>query len=133
MWEGGDWASFNGVGSGGFYERDIYAAFYAGPYADLTRMKFIWDELREIDLKWAWLQETDWSEAMIQGTNFSGANLWGATGLGYAQGIPTFSHQTMLPDGFDAHSAGWNYVTPEPSAVLLALLGLCMLPRRRRR
>ena len=133
VWEGGDWANFNTFWTGGAYERDIYAAFYAGPYADLTRMKFIWDELREIDLKWAWLQETDWSEAMIQGTNFSGANLWGATGLGYAQGIPTFSHQTMLPDGFDAHSAGWNYVTPEPSAVLLALLGLCMLPRRRRR
>jgi len=39
----------------------------------------------------------------------------------------------FLAEGFDAQAAGWSYVTPEPSALLLALLGLGLLPWRRRR
>ena len=46
-----------------------------------------------------------------------------------------YSYPTIRPAGFDSGgiSASWYYATPEPTSVLLAMVGLLFWPRRVRR
>ncbi len=113
----------------------VYAAYYIGPGAVLTGLDLTLEELSEFSLFNANLQYTDLRSALIEETDFRGADFTGATNLQYAIGQAIYSHQTILPEYFNAHDAGWTYVTPEPGALLLALLGIIALGscRRRRR
>jgi hypothetical protein len=114
-------------------DTEIWAAFFVGPYAQVAGMNFGLFDFSGFQMMNANLQFTDLRSALIEGTDFRGADFTGATSLEYAIGQAIYSHLTILPEGFDAQAAGWNYVTPEPSAVLLALLGLALLPRRGRK
>jgi MYXO-CTERM domain-containing protein len=112
---------------------EIWAAYYIGRSAVLTGLDLSLMDLSDEPLFGADLRYTDLRSALIEGTDFRGADFTGATNLEYAIGQAIFSHQTILPEYFNAHDAGWSYVTPEPTALLLALFGLALLPRRRRR
>ena len=112
---------------------EIFAAYYIGRSAILTGLDLSLMDLSGEPLFGADLRYTDLRSALIEGTDFRGADFTGATNLEYAIGQAIFSHQTILPEYFNAHDAGWSYVTPEPTALLLALVGLALLPRRRRR
>jgi MYXO-CTERM domain-containing protein len=112
---------------------EIWAAFWGGSNAILTGLDLSLINLGGLQLTDADLRFTSLRSALIEGTDFRGADLTGATSLQYAIGQAIFSHETILPAYFNAYDAGWTYVTPEPSTLLLALFGLALLPRRRRR
>ena len=93
------------------------------------------------------LDETIIGGAQLHEANFSGADLSGAIfdhendaydAVGWELAIWTGAHfhylnQPLFPTGMIHTDHGIVVRTPEPSTLLLALLGLTLVPRRRRR
>jgi hypothetical protein len=122
------------IGSGDYdvesFEGEVYLSaslggMFAMAYSDLTSTLLGGVDLRNLDL-----QETVFEGNDLEGTLLAGANLTGASGLETTSGAAIYSNHTLLPQGFDPVAAGWSYVIPEPSALLLALVGLALAARR---
>jgi len=115
--------------------------------------------LSDAYLRWASLSYAVLNDAHLQGATLTGAALWGAnlTGADLSGSILTqaydYNHATWTdafyytdnePTWDSGMDAAWRTsagilalaptsAVPEPSTILLALLGLALLPRRRRR
>ncbi len=126
--------------------------------ADLTDATLTNAALDHADLTNATLYNADLTDAVLYYTDFSGADLTGADLTGANLGGSDFSNILYYDDATwtDAyywipHEPTWHsgmdtawrdsvgiverssLVSPEPSTLLLALFGLALLPRRRRR
>ncbi len=82
-------------------------------------------DLGNLDLSYTIFENND-----VTATNFAGTDLSGATGLQSTTGGAIYSYLTTLPENFNPQEAGWSYVTPEPSTLIVMLLGLVLCPWR---
>ena len=102
------------------------------PYADLTNA-----DLRYADLVWADLSGADLSGSDFTDTLYYGYATW-TDAYYYTDNEPTWDSGMDqawrdLVGIVERSSLGGGGAVPEPAAILLALLGLALLPRRRRR
>ena len=101
---------------------------------EMSTADFTNANLTDTDLHEAYITEADFSGATISGTDFVGINLyvdsvWTGATYDYRNAPEWASWQD---EAWQATS-GIVVQTPEPSTLLLALLGLALLPLRRRR
>ena len=95
--------------------------------------------LDNADLTGANLTNADLTWAGVRNANLSGldlSNLLAYVGANWSDAFYDYRNEPTWDSGMDAawrSSAGILRTTPEPAAILLALLGLALLPRRRRR
>ncbi|MEC7696808.1 MAG: pentapeptide repeat-containing protein [Planctomycetota bacterium] len=117
------------------FEKEVYVSSYLGgtfsmAYSNVSGSPLAGVDLGDLDLSHVTFDGND-----LTGTDFSGSDLSFATGLETTTGAAIYSYRTTLPAGFDPGgiSASWYYATPEPTSVLLAMVGLFFWPRRVRR
>ncbi len=99
----------------------------------LTGRDVSYEDFSAHGLRGAEMRLTNLEGVLLDDADLRGANLTGATGLEYAIGPAFFSHETIFPNSFNPHEAGWTFVTPEPSTLLLTMLGLLALSGHARR
>jgi len=123
----------------------IYNAYlgYANlGYADLGYANLEQADLTNADLHHASLENADFTEANLSGSNFSAVfyypNSTWTDAFYYAENEPIWG--TGMDEAWrssvgivEISSLGEGSPVPEPSTLLLALLGLALVPRRRRR
>jgi MYXO-CTERM domain-containing protein len=106
---------------------------------DLTNAYMYATNLDNADLTDANLTNADLTWAGVRNANLSGldlSNLLAYVGANWSDAFYDYRNEPTWDSGMDAawrDMFGIHRTTPEPSAILLALLGLALLPRRRRR
>ncbi len=112
------------------FAKEVYLSSYLGgafsmAYSSLSGSLLSGVDLGKLDLSYTIFENND-----VTATNFAGTDLSGATGLQSTTGGAIYSYLTTLPENFNPQEAGWSYVTPEPSALIVMLLGLVLCPWR---
>ncbi|MDG2208025.1 MAG: pentapeptide repeat-containing protein [Pirellulales bacterium] len=116
------------------HEWEVFAGYFIGPGAVLTGLDLSYEDFSAHSLRNADMRLTNLEGVLLDDADLRGADLTGAVGLDYAIGPAYFSHETIFPTSFNPHEAGWTFVSPEPSALLMLLLGsLFVIPGVRRR
>ena len=101
---------------------------------EMSTADFTNADLTDTDLHESYITDVDFSGATISGTDFDGiflhvGSVWTGASYDYRNEPSWASWQ----DAAWQASSGIVVQTPEPATILLALLGLALLPRRRRR
>ena len=102
--------------------------------ADLTGANLNSADLSSVDLTGAWIWGADLSDADLSGSILT--DIQYNVDATWTDAFYDYRNEPTWDSGMDAawrSSAGILRTTPEPAAILLALWGLALLPRRRRR
>ncbi|MEC7502138.1 MAG: pentapeptide repeat-containing protein [Planctomycetota bacterium] len=132
-------ASFAGVNLAGALlgGSDATGADFSGADmwgVEMSTAVFTNANLSDTDLHESYITEADFSGADISGTDFDGITLYvGSVWTGASYNYRNEPIWASWQDSAWQTSNGIVVRTPEPSAILLALVGLTLVPNRRRR